>query len=780
VVRWAAQVDLALIVQPLLPWAAAAGPDPFDKLGPAPAGVGKGSSDLTAGVGFDPSSALLIADNCAIMGKMRDTRGNIDQPTWYGALGVLAQTVEAPAIAHEWSKGHPNYSKAETDTKLAQAGQFPPTTCDKLGEQWSDVCKACPHFGQIKSPIVLGRERAKPSTIETVEQTVAADGTIHETRRKLWQPNGYGEDFIDGRRVLTFTTIKRDKEGAVVERRVDPICNTFFWAVTRLWVDDASQIEWEMETREGPRRFIMAGGLIGKGGAEVSAALGANEIIAKPGRERQVHTYMGHWMANLTATSDQVLAYKSFGWAGEKFVTGDVVLSPNAPDTRAIMVPPAKALQDHVACKGDLATWVAMVDRAYNAPGQEAFQFQVLCAFAAPLLSLMQQVRGVTVYAHSSGSGVGKTTVQKVGLSAWGNWDKLMLAHGKTTANAMWGYMGAYNSLPVVYDELTNADKTDISELVFSVSSGRAKERMNANGEMRTNNSNWSTILMASGNQKLSEKLSLHRSNTEAEISRLFEFTLTHTPHLEVNEANALFKQIDNHYGHAGRVFAKYVTDRKPGVVEALRVTQERLTNDLQLTQIERHWSALFSAVLVALSLCRTIGLLQFEPKPLRRWIIERLAANRDQAVAAVMGPEEQINQMINALWPGIIVTEGLGDLRRNIVASVVKPVNGVPIVGRVVRSTHTGEPNEMLISRIAINAWANENGASSSEMFEKAQALGWITRKPERFNLGKGTKEYSSDLDHTYCWQFNQLAMSRAPGATVVQQLNAVAGGKP
>jgi hypothetical protein len=754
--------------------------DPFAKLGPPPAGVAKGSSDLTAGVGFDPSSALMIADQCAIMGMMRDTRGNLDQPTWYGALGVLAETIEAPAIAHAWSKGHPTYSYAETEAKLAQAGQYPPTTCAKLGEQWADVCKACPHFGQIKSPIVLGRERAKPSTIETVEKTVAADGTIHETRGKLWMPNGYGEDVIDGRRVLTFTTVKRDKDGNVVERKVDPICNTFFWGVTRLWVDDVSQIEWQMETREGTREFRMDGSLIGKGGAEVLAALGSKEIIAKPGRERHVHSYMGNWMAHLTATTDQVMAYRSFGWAGDKFVLGDEVLNPNAPPHRAVLVGEAEKRAKFVTCKGDLQTWVSLVDRAYNAPGQEAFQFQLACAFAAPLLSLMDQVKGVTVYSFSEGSGVGKTTVQRVGLSAWGAWDDMMLAQGKTTNNALWGILGGYNSLPIVYDELTNAENSEVSELVFSVSSGRAKERMSASGETRTNNSNWSTILLASGNTLLSEKLSQHRGNAEAEISRLFEFDLQVDPHLSVVEANDLFPQFSQHYGHAGKKFAKYVTDHRLGVEAMLRKVQAAVVTDMQMEQVERHWSSLFAAVLVALIICRSEGLLAFDIASLKTWMRRQLRGNRDQKTAMVSTLEDQIGYMINELWDGVLVTTGAGDKRSGVFARVDKLPKS-KLIGRAINPLTQNDPQQLYISRSAIRAWAAERGVSAGKMFETATKLGWCDPNSDyRFSLGKGTVEYPPTTSMVPCWRFYPAAMTVGATGQVVQQLTAIGGGKP
>jgi hypothetical protein len=114
------------------------------------------NNDLVAGQEFPPSSAMRIADECAVMRLMRDTRGNVDQPTWYHSLGVLAFTVEGDTVCHDWSGGHPQYSEWETDRKIRQARQFAPTTCAKLSEDQPALCKACPHFGKITSPISLG------------------------------------------------------------------------------------------------------------------------------------------------------------------------------------------------------------------------------------------------------------------------------------------------------------------------------------------------------------------------------------------------------------------------------------------------------------------------------------------------------------------------------------------------------------------------------------------------------------------------------------------------
>ena len=114
------------------------------------------NQDLIAVEEYPPSSGIKIAEGCGVVARMRDTRGNIDQPTWYGVLGVLAHTVEGDSLCHEWSDGHKDYSVAETKAKIDQARGFGPTTCAKLRDGNETICQSCPHFGNIKSPIVLG------------------------------------------------------------------------------------------------------------------------------------------------------------------------------------------------------------------------------------------------------------------------------------------------------------------------------------------------------------------------------------------------------------------------------------------------------------------------------------------------------------------------------------------------------------------------------------------------------------------------------------------------
>jgi hypothetical protein len=146
--------------------------------GPQPTAVAvAANNDLTGGLEYPTSYAEKIAEHCAVIGLMRDTRGDVDQPTWYGSIGVLAFTDEADGICHAWSNGHTKYSPLETNAKILQARKFKPTSCKKLSDAQPALCQACQHYGKITSPISLGIDRRAVEVLPSHTETVVCEPT---------------------------------------------------------------------------------------------------------------------------------------------------------------------------------------------------------------------------------------------------------------------------------------------------------------------------------------------------------------------------------------------------------------------------------------------------------------------------------------------------------------------------------------------------------------------------------------------------------------------------
>ena len=129
----------------------------------APALPSRARHDDRPAAGF----AKVLA-GCAWMRHCYDDRTSLAEPEWYAALSIAGRCTDGRQLAHRISRDHPGYRPSDTDDKLDQAlDRSGPRTCRHVAEslgQHAHYCQHCRHFGQIKSPIVLGR-RSSPAAV---------------------------------------------------------------------------------------------------------------------------------------------------------------------------------------------------------------------------------------------------------------------------------------------------------------------------------------------------------------------------------------------------------------------------------------------------------------------------------------------------------------------------------------------------------------------------------------------------------------------------------------
>ena len=77
-----------------------------------------------------PTSAERVAEECAQIARLRDKKGDLPEQLWYAGLCLIAHCDDSERWAHEWSKGHSNYSEAETNKKLEHARRDSGPTLD--------------------------------------------------------------------------------------------------------------------------------------------------------------------------------------------------------------------------------------------------------------------------------------------------------------------------------------------------------------------------------------------------------------------------------------------------------------------------------------------------------------------------------------------------------------------------------------------------------------------------------------------------------------------------
>ena len=114
------------------------------------------------------ASGLQVAESCEQVRALRQSKGNLMEPLWYATIGVLAFCQDGDELAHEWSRGDPRYTAAETQERLDRARTLSgATTCERFHFLNPASCERCPLWGKIKSPITLGRDNRSPAAPTT-------------------------------------------------------------------------------------------------------------------------------------------------------------------------------------------------------------------------------------------------------------------------------------------------------------------------------------------------------------------------------------------------------------------------------------------------------------------------------------------------------------------------------------------------------------------------------------------------------------------------------------
>jgi hypothetical protein len=90
---------------------------------------------------------------CDFMRWCRDYPEQVNEPLWYAMISNLASVRPGGySLCHEFSKGHPKYTKKETDEKIHQAlDASGPHTCEYLKNNGFKCDKTC----NLKSPVAL-------------------------------------------------------------------------------------------------------------------------------------------------------------------------------------------------------------------------------------------------------------------------------------------------------------------------------------------------------------------------------------------------------------------------------------------------------------------------------------------------------------------------------------------------------------------------------------------------------------------------------------------------
>lgn len=579
-------------------------------------------------------------------------QAELAEPRWFDALSVAKFCIDRDSAIHKMSSDHPDYDPAATEQKIRHV--VGPHTCDVFERNNPGGCEGCPFKGKIKSPIVLGREIAAAEGDNYIFVEENEEGEEEE-----YAIPKYPEPYFRGANGGIYMMPKGDEEEPIFVYAND------VYAVKRMrdpLVGDVVVIRIHMP-QDGVRECVIPN-IKTTEANELRKALSADGVVCgKKSFDLLTHMLIIS-IQNLQHKKKAEKMRTQFGWADNdtKFIIGDMEIGRDG-----IFHSPPSTITEAIAARlgpvGSLEKWKEVFN-LYGRPGLEPHAFAALTAFGAPLLKFTGQ-RGMMINVIHPSSGTGKTTILHMCNSVYGSPDRLCAVKADTL-NAKMMRLGIMNNLPFTIDEMTNMLPQDFSELGYSISQGRGKDRVKQSAnELRVNLTSWATIGLCSSNASFVEKMSAFKNSPDGEMMRLLEYKIDYSDAIDPAYAKEMFDhQLLQNYGHAGPIYAQWLVNNLDEAKNTLFSIQNKIDRELKLTQRERFWSVGLAANIAGGLIAKSLGLIDWDIKRIYKYATDMVVSNREDVRLPVSDMPAVVGDYINRHIQNILVVNENVDKR--------------------------------------------------------------------------------------------------------------------
>jgi hypothetical protein len=584
-----------------------------------------------------------------------ENQATLDYNLWRSALSIATFCVDRDSAAHKMSAEHPDYDRYKTEHKVDDIQRTGgPHHCTTFEKQNPGGCDGCKHKGSIKSPIMLGVEIEEA---DDGELEVETDGEV-----EVVQVPEYPFPFFRGKNGGVYC---RPAEG----EEADPalVYEHDLYIIKRLTDPDIGEtLLFRLHLpRDGMKEFSIPLGVISSK-EKLREALASKGVGLFTKQVDLMCTYIMTSVKNLQVVKKAEIMRTQFGWAdndskfilGEREITKDgVFYSPPSHITKTV----AENLNEH----GSFELW-KQVFNMYAKPGLEPHAFAALTAFGSPLLRFTGMSGAIINVIHSS-SGSGKSTALFMCNSVWGHPIKLA-SIWKDTFNAKMHRLGVMNNLPNTIDEITNTSPMEFSDLSYSISQGRGKNKMKGSvNEERINHTSWQGITLSSSNASFYQKLGAAKDSPDGESMRLLEYEIKPTDIIDVAEGKHMFDhQLRENYGHAGEIYAQWLVNNLEDAKDLVRQIQAKLDKEVKFTARERFWSAVAACNIAGGLIARSLKLHDYDMGKIYSWLKGMLGEMREDIRPPSINPVASLGDYINSHMNNALVVNGENDARNN------------------------------------------------------------------------------------------------------------------
>lgn len=732
--------------------------------------LGGDLGDLVAGFesDFPPSDAEKMADACQVFRAMRETKGAYqDQPLWFASMLVLAKTVQGASLAHDWSAGHEDYDPSAVDSMLERiqaSDRSKPAGC-ALFRKATPLCQGCTL--KVSGPIILGYpERGNQRIVDDPTGVGPAEfiDPAPDVLDDIFGPDRYQWNEKRGLQVRVDPKPAKGKAEPEADTEDEPAADKPVWAtcswqypvVDFLWYDtQADEYYARIRARVRYQSWVEADlrlAVVGQGGSALMRDLAGKARVLSVGYSGPLETYMKTWIDHVQRHTDTHQVRTALGWQPDQgFLLGKTYYAPDGGSTPVAV---GRQIANYVGAhnpRGSLDRAVDLIDKLYNRPGYEAHQFALLASLGSVLLNLVWNGPvGIPLVLWSQATGIGKSTLAKVGISFWGD----PHGHGQSanaqgaTELAIYTMAGQRKHMPVLLDEATPWEGTRLSDFVYRYSDGTPKQQAKAEGGLRDNSHiSWCNMIYVTSNKSVVSMISASSRNAAPQVARVFEIELP-TMTLSVADQEML-DELFQHTGWIGATFVQAVarTNTREKVALLARQKVQELHGRTGTGTEGRFWVNAAAMTLVAGHVARKLGLIKFDIAAIDAWARRQIVTLSGYAGQALEGAEDTLSDMLRDLYPGILstLTEGRGTTGA-VLAPNTYPPRGT-VMGRMII-----EQGVLYLAAGAVQDWCRTASVDMRLLAEALSSKGYLVTSKERYHLGRGTN--LPGTTRVRCWQ--------------------------
>jgi len=597
----------------------------------------------------------LKGEGCEQIRYIMEHQATMSEPMWRAGLSIAKYCEDVDKAVERISKGHPDYNPNTMYRKVENIKKGP-YTCEKIDSFNPGVCSNCPHWGEIKSPIVLGKEIIEATDEDNIVEDVPAD--VDQGHTQTYIIPKFPAPYFRGKTGGVYKRIvKQDDEIEVL------IYHNDIYVVRRL---DDPELGESIVIRlhlpkDGVREFTMPL-------TAVSSKDEFRKYVAARGvamvKTDELSAYILAWVNSMQYDDKVNTAHRQFGWVDDthtSFILGDKEIGAERVDFN-----PPTAVTNHLfkafKPKGSLETWKKTME-FYNQPGMEVHQFIIGLSFGS-IFTDFTAINAALLHVFSPDSGIGKTTALNAGASIWGDPSKLVLKESDTAYSKM-NRAELYNNLFLPLDELTNSSAKDISDFIYPFTSGMQRNRlsMSANQE-RVRGEPWKLIAVSTGNTSVIEKMGTYKALPKGETMRILEVRALPVEGLNKIETDRLSTELFNNYGHAAVPYLQFVMQNIVEIKALYETTRQKLDASLNFSYMERFYSVLVADAFMGLMMAKRAGLVDYNLKNLHKWVKDVAQAAHVRVDAMKIDPETVITTYLAENYNNILRIKSTADSR--------------------------------------------------------------------------------------------------------------------